>query len=78
MQGDNVVKMLSTTITLHTKFRIGEVDPRIFGGFLERMGRAARALTRLRKLSGAQINLSGALSGGKEAVLLPRLGENIH
>jgi alpha-N-arabinofuranosidase len=32
--------MQSTTVTLHTKFRIGEVDPRIFGGFLEHMGRA--------------------------------------
>jgi alpha-N-arabinofuranosidase len=29
-----------TTITLHTKFQIGPVDPRIFGGFLEHMGRA--------------------------------------
>jgi alpha-N-arabinofuranosidase len=30
----------TTTITLHTKFQIGQVDPRIFGGFLEHMGRA--------------------------------------
>ena len=29
-----------TTVTLHTKFQIGRVDPRIFGGFLEHMGRA--------------------------------------
>jgi alpha-N-arabinofuranosidase len=29
-----------TTITLHTKHQIGAVDPRIFGGFLEHMGRA--------------------------------------
>lgn len=29
-----------TTITLHTRFQIGDVDPRIFGGFLEHMGRA--------------------------------------
>jgi len=29
-----------TTITLHTEFQVGEVDPRIFGGFLEHMGRA--------------------------------------
>ena len=29
-----------TTITLHTKFQIGSVDPRIFGGFLEHLGRA--------------------------------------
>jgi len=29
-----------TTLTLHTAYRIGEVDPRIFGGFLEHMGRA--------------------------------------
>jgi alpha-L-arabinofuranosidase len=28
-----------THITLHTAFGIGEVDPRIFGGFLEHMGR---------------------------------------
>ena len=32
--------MDATTIDLHTSFRIGEVDPRIFGGFLEHMGRA--------------------------------------
>jgi alpha-N-arabinofuranosidase len=29
-----------TTLTLHTRFQIGRVDPRIFGGFLEHMGRA--------------------------------------
>ena len=29
-----------TTITLHTRFKIGAVDPRVFGGFLEHMGRA--------------------------------------
>lgn len=28
-----------TTITLHTGFQIGEVDPRVYGGFLEHMGR---------------------------------------
>jgi alpha-N-arabinofuranosidase len=33
-------KMEETTITLHSDFQIGEVDPRIFGGFLEHMGRA--------------------------------------
>ena len=32
--------MKRTTVTLHTKFQIGPVDPRIFGGFLEHMGRA--------------------------------------
>jgi len=32
--------MKLTTITLHTGFRIGQVDPRIFGGFVEHMGRA--------------------------------------
>ncbi|MBM3134669.1 MAG: alpha-N-arabinofuranosidase [Chloroflexi bacterium] len=32
--------MDTTTITLHTQFPIGKVDPRIFGGFLEHMGRA--------------------------------------
>jgi len=32
--------MDETTIELHTAFRIGDVDPRIFGGFLEHMGRA--------------------------------------
>ena len=31
--------MEETTLTLHTAFEIGEVDPRIFGGFLEHMGR---------------------------------------
>jgi alpha-N-arabinofuranosidase len=30
-----------TTIHLHTAFCIALVDPRIFGGFLEHMGRAA-------------------------------------
>jgi alpha-N-arabinofuranosidase len=29
-----------TTIRLHTGDRIGRVDPRIFGGFLEHLGRA--------------------------------------
>ena len=28
-----------TTITLHTDFQIGQVDPRIFGGFIEHLGR---------------------------------------
>lgn len=32
--------MEPTTITLHSKFQVGRVDPRIFGGFLEHMGRA--------------------------------------
>ncbi|MBI1877888.1 MAG: alpha-N-arabinofuranosidase [Chloroflexi bacterium] len=32
--------MKDTTITLHAGFQIGQVDPRIFGGFLEHMGRA--------------------------------------
>jgi alpha-N-arabinofuranosidase len=32
--------MQPTTLTLHTAYPIGEVDPRIFGGFLEHMGRA--------------------------------------
>ena len=32
--------MDATTITLHTRFQIGPVDPRIFGGFLEHMGGA--------------------------------------
>jgi len=32
--------MKETTITLHTGFQIGPLDPRIFGGFLEHMGRA--------------------------------------
>ncbi len=32
--------METTRIHLHTGFRIGEVDPRVFGGFLEHMGRA--------------------------------------
>ena len=32
--------MQRTRITLHTDFRIGRVDPRVFGGFLEHMGRA--------------------------------------
>ncbi|MCP3989885.1 MAG: alpha-N-arabinofuranosidase [Actinomycetia bacterium] len=30
----------ATTITLHRGFPVGPVDPRIFGGFLEHMGRA--------------------------------------
>ena len=32
--------MKQTRIELHTKFQIAPVDPRIFGGFLEHMGRA--------------------------------------
>jgi alpha-L-arabinofuranosidase len=32
--------MEKTFINLHTQFQIGQVDPRIFGGFLEHMGRA--------------------------------------
>lgn len=32
--------MDETHITLHTQFQVGEVDPRIFGGFLEHLGRA--------------------------------------
>jgi alpha-N-arabinofuranosidase len=32
--------MQPTTLILHTAYQIGEVDPRIFGGFLEHMGRA--------------------------------------
>jgi alpha-N-arabinofuranosidase len=32
--------MQPTTLTLHTAYQIAEVDPRIFGGFLEHMGRA--------------------------------------
>jgi alpha-N-arabinofuranosidase len=31
---------MRTTIHLHTAFRIAPVDPRVFGGFLEHMGRA--------------------------------------
>src|SRR5512143_3574631 len=33
-------RMETTTLTLHTQFQIGPVDERIFGGFLEHMGRA--------------------------------------
>jgi alpha-N-arabinofuranosidase len=32
--------MKNTTIHLHSSFEVGRVDPRIFGGFLEHMGRA--------------------------------------
>ncbi len=32
--------MNDTTIHLHSGFQIGQIDPRIFGGFLEHMGRA--------------------------------------
>jgi alpha-L-arabinofuranosidase len=32
--------MEKTTVTLHSRFQIGQVDPRIFGGFLEHIGRA--------------------------------------
>lgn len=32
--------MQTTRLTLHSQFQIGKVDPRIFGGFLEHMGRA--------------------------------------
>ncbi|HVO72331.1 MAG TPA: alpha-L-arabinofuranosidase C-terminal domain-containing protein [Aggregatilineaceae bacterium] len=32
--------MQDTRVTLHTDFRVGRVDPRLFGGFLEHLGRA--------------------------------------
>ncbi len=32
--------MQTTEILLHTRFQIGPVDPRVFGGFLEHLGRA--------------------------------------
>ena len=32
--------MDTTIITMHTQFQIGQVDSRIFGGFLEHLGRA--------------------------------------
>ena len=32
--------MKPTHISLHTGFNVGPVDPRIFGGFLEHLGRA--------------------------------------
>lgn len=32
--------MEPTTITLHSRYQIAPVDPRVFGGFLEHMGRA--------------------------------------
>ncbi len=32
--------MKETTLTLHTQFQIGPLDERVFGGFLEHMGRA--------------------------------------
>ncbi|MDR3690265.1 MAG: alpha-L-arabinofuranosidase C-terminal domain-containing protein [Fimbriimonas sp.] len=31
---------MTTTIHLHTRFQVGPVDPRVFGGFLEHLGRA--------------------------------------
>ena len=34
------VEMEATRLRLHTGFQIDEVDPRIFGGFLEHLGRA--------------------------------------
>lgn len=32
--------MENTIVRLHSSFQVGEVDPRVFGGFLEHMGRA--------------------------------------
>ena len=32
--------MQQTLLSLHTRFAVGPVDRRIFGGFLEHMGRA--------------------------------------
>ena len=37
---EHPIAMDITTLTLDARFRIGRVDPRIFGGFLEHMGRA--------------------------------------
>jgi alpha-N-arabinofuranosidase len=34
------MNMKETRLRLHSRFQIGEVDPRVFGGFLEHMGRA--------------------------------------
>ena len=31
---------METNLNLHTKFTVGEVDQRVFGGFLEHLGRA--------------------------------------
>src|SRR5512142_770481 len=33
-------KMETTKLTMHSQFQVGRVDPRIFGGFLEHLGRA--------------------------------------
>ncbi len=37
---ERLVSAATTTITLHSGFPVGPVDPRIFGGFLEHMGRS--------------------------------------
>src|SRR5271155_5571883 len=31
---------MNSILHLHTAFKVGQVDPRVFGGFLEHMGRA--------------------------------------
>jgi len=35
--------MKETRVTLHTEFQVGRVDPRVWGGFLEHLGRAVYA-----------------------------------
>jgi alpha-N-arabinofuranosidase len=31
---------MNSTVNLHSRYHVGAVDPRVFGGFLEHMGRA--------------------------------------
>jgi len=52
--------MNETTITLHSGFEVGPVDERIFGGFMEHLGRCVYGgvydpppRTRTRMVSGA-------------------------
>jgi len=43
--------MQATRITLHTEFHVGPVNERLFGGFLEHIGRAVNATVKLPPLS---------------------------
>ncbi|MEO6063950.1 MAG: alpha-L-arabinofuranosidase C-terminal domain-containing protein [Thermoflexales bacterium] len=59
--------METTKLTLHSQYQVGPVDPRIFGGFLEHMGRAVyqgvyEPESRHADEEGIRRDVSGALS----------------
>lgn len=66
--------METTTLTLHSQYNQGAVDPRIFGGFLEHMGRAVyegvyQPDSRQADASGLRVDVLRALDGLKFTVM---------